>query len=358
MRVRLLADDLTGAIDSAVRFVPRAGPFPVVWDPAKAVGQDSVALDLGTREGSDAVAAARVAAAAPLLAGADVAYLKCDSLLRGHLAVELLACLRAGGFARAILAPAFPAQRRVTRNGRQYLATGGQEDRVGPDVAAQLRALGCAVAQCRPGDPAPSGISIWDAATEADLHRIVAGAAGMPGATLWCGSAGLAAALGGGETEALTIVRRPILALAGSDHPVTAGQLALTGDWHCPVGPDDAAAPARLAARLAQQGGAAVSVILPPGHPRDDAAAQIAATFARLLDALPPPATLFATGGETLRSVCEAVGATALTVRGEFAPGVPVSALVGGRWNGVTVISKSGAFGEEALLHRLLNSAV
>ncbi len=355
MRVRLLADDLTGAIDSAVRFVPRTGTLPVVWDAAAAPGQDSVALDLGTREGDGAAAAARAGAAAPLLMGADIAYLKCDSLLRGHLAAELPACLRAGGFARAIVAPALPAQGRVMRDGRQYVVSAGQATLVGPDLAVQFRAQGCTVSLCRPGDTPPPGISIWDAETDGDL-RLVA-AASLPG-TLWCGSAGLAAALAGGETAAVTTVRRPFLALVGSDHPVTAAQLALTGAWHCPVTPDDPAAPARLAAQLAQRGAAAVSVALPPGHKRDHAAAAIAATFARLLDGLPPPATLFATGGETLRSVCEALGATTLAVHGEYAPGVPVSVLADGRWNGVTVISKSGAFGEEALLHRLLNSAV
>ncbi len=139
---------------------------------------------------------------------------------------------------------------------------------------------------------------------------------------------------------------------------MTASQLALTGPWHCPIVPGDGSARDRLAARLAEDGGAAVSVILPPGHPRGRAASDIAETFHHLLHGLPPPATLFATGGETLRSVCESLAATALVVQGEFAPGVPVSELVGGRWAGVTVISKSGAFGEEALLHRLLTSAV
>ncbi|MEJ1974718.1 MAG: four-carbon acid sugar kinase family protein [Acetobacteraceae bacterium] len=295
MRVRLLADDLTGAIDSAVRFVPRAGPFPVVWAQGSA-GPGSLAIDLGTREGSAAAAAARVAEAAPLLAGADIAYLKCDSLLRGHLAVELLACLRACGFVRCIMAPAFPAQRRVTRQGRQYV-TGEPDTLVGADMPAQLAALGCPVALCRPGDSPPPGVSLWDAETDADLARIVAGAMGADGPTLWCGSAGLAAALAGGEPAAITTVRQPFLALIGSDHPVTASQLAAAGDWHCPVDPADHAAPAALASRLARHGAAAVSVVLPPGHARDHAAARIAETFARLLHGLPRPATLFATGG-------------------------------------------------------------
>jgi uncharacterized protein YgbK (DUF1537 family) len=59
-------------------------------------------------------------------------------------------------------------------------------------------------------------------------------------------------------------------------------------------------------------------------------------------------------GGETLRSVCEAAGAHSLLVQGRLVPGVPRSVIVGGRWNGVTVVSKSGAFGHRHLLRELI----
>ncbi len=211
MRVRLLADDLTGAIDSAVRFVPRTGPFPVVWNPDSALGQGSVALDLGTREGSDAAAEARWRRRHRCWRGRMSPTSNAIPCCAATWRWSCWPACGAGGFARAILAPAFPAQGRVTQNGRQYVRAAGQQTLVGPDVAAQLRpsvaaqlrALGCAVAQCRPGDAPPPGISLWDAATEADLDRIAA-VADAPGATLWCGSAGLAAALAGGATAAIT----------------------------------------------------------------------------------------------------------------------------------------------------------
>ncbi len=349
--LRLLADDFTGAMDSAVRFVPLTGPVPVRWDSA---GTGSFAFDLGTRECDGASAMERAAAAAPMLRGADVAYLKCDSLLRGHAAEELHACMTVGGFVRGVVAPAFPAQRRWTRGGRQYAGLGGE--RVGPDVAAQLATLGERVTLCRPGDAVPDGISLWDAATEDDLARIVAGvrrADATP--TLWCGSAGLAGALAGQAPPAVGWLRRPILALLGSDHPVTRLQLAQAQDWHHRLNGDDIAA---LAARLIAQGAAAVSVALPEGLTRDHAATRIAAAFGALPAALPAPATLFVTGGETLRALCEAAGATAVTVFGEVAPGVPAAHLQGGPWDGVTIVAKSGAFGEEMLLRDLLATAL
>jgi uncharacterized protein YgbK (DUF1537 family) len=63
---------------------------------------------------------------------------------------------------------------------------------------------------------------------------------------------------------------------------------------------------------------------------------------------------LLVTGGETLHGVCTALGATHLEVQGRIVPGLPRSILRGGRWDGVTVVSKSGAFGTPALLRDLL----
>ena len=67
-----------------------------------------------------------------------------------------------------------------------------------------------------------------------------------------------------------------------------------------------------------------------------------------------PPGTLVAAGGETLRAICRGLGAHALETTGLVAPGVPRSAMRGGRWDGVAVVSKSGAFGADTLWRDLL----
>ena len=59
-------------------------------------------------------------------------------------------------------------------------------------------------------------------------------------------------------------------------------------------------------------------------------------------------------GGETLRGLCIALGAESLVVQGRAVPGVPVSRINGGAWDGVTIVSKSGAFGHATLLRELL----
>jgi uncharacterized protein YgbK (DUF1537 family) len=60
-------------------------------------------------------------------------------------------------------------------------------------------------------------------------------------------------------------------------------------------------------------------------------------------------------GGETLRGLCTAIGTEHLMVESEIEPGLPVSRMVGGLWDGLTVASKSGAFGAPDLLARLLS---
>ena len=228
MRVRLLADDRTGAIDTAVRFVPFAGPLLVRWDFAKALSSTgNLAFDLGTRELTDACSTKLAITASELLRGADLAYLKCDSLLRGSLAQEIAACLQSQHFDHCIIAPAFPAQRRVTRNGRQWAAAQGIDEwrLVGPDLAAQLKEFGFSVHKCRSGGTAPPGVSLWDAETIQALRQIVAEGRRLPGRVLWCGTAGLAEAIAGAEPLRVETISSPLLALVGTDHPVTLRQL-------------------------------------------------------------------------------------------------------------------------------------
>src|SRR4051794_24448123 len=196
-RLRLLADDLTGALDSAAELAGLCGPLPVAWRDA-APARGSLALDSGTRELGRDAAFARVRALALALAEADIAYKKLDSLWRGQPAAELAACLATGAWAHCVLAPAFPAQRRVTRGGRVLFGRpDGGWDMAPVDPAAALAAEGLMVQPGRPDAPLPSGISLFDAETEDDLARIVALGRAAPGPVLWCGSGGLARALAG-----------------------------------------------------------------------------------------------------------------------------------------------------------------
>ncbi len=207
--LRLLADDLTGALDSAAGFVPLTGPVSVTWQPVAAQG--SIAFDSGTRDLPAHQALESIARFSPLLDGGAPAFKKIDSLLRGHVALELATCLRR--FDHCVLAPAFPFQGRITRNGRQLVRSDDGWRDTGVDLSTELRALGVVA-------------RVLDAETDADLDAIVAEGQRLAGRVLWCGTGGLAGALAGHRPVPCPVLPPPILALIGSDHAVSRAQIA------------------------------------------------------------------------------------------------------------------------------------
>jgi hypothetical protein len=106
----------------------------------------------------------------------------------------------------------------------------------------------------------------------------------------------------------------------------------------------------RLASRLSS-----VLDASPPG-PVADPAARAAACFAPLV-AAPPPGLLIVAGGDTLGRLLAALGCTRLALAGEVAPGLPLSVLQGGVWDGVSLVSKSGAFEDDGVMARAIAAA-
>lgn len=360
--LRLLADDLTGALDTAVELTGLTGPVHAFWHgslpsslPANA------AIDSGTRELDGPAAVVATAALARHLDGANIAYKKVDSLLRGPTLAEVVACLRVGGWERAVFAPAFPFQGRATRNGVQYARDAeGRWQPVSGDLVARLREEGAEARTGRLGAPLAPGINVFDAETDDDLRRIADCGRAALASVLWVGAGGLAQALAGkAGAEALSPLPLPILGLFGSDQAVTAGQLAACEEEWLRLPPNGGeAGVARVAERLFGQGRVLVSLDLPPNSSRAQAAQCIEAELSRLALSLPRPGTLLIAGGETLRGLCLSLGARSLEVQGRIVPGLPRSILRGGVWDGVTVVSKSGAFGTPTLLRDLLRGAL
>jgi D-threonate/D-erythronate kinase len=354
--LKLLADDLTGALDTAAEFVGLYGPLDVFWSQAlMPPDQDRFSIDSGTRERTPDEAFDIARELAPLLADADVAYKKIDSLSRGPWVAELDACLRTGLWDACLVAPAFAHQGRRTRGGQQYaLAQDGRWSAVGQNIIGQLRERGLEARLADPVADLAPGISVFDAETDDDLDRIVQIGRRYPGRLLWCGSGGLAGALARGTDVSLSAnLERPVLGVFGSDHPATSAQLAAcdgimvrTADIRRDLD--------RIRRRL-DDGIALVRLETPGIFSRAEAAQHFAHQIMHLGQSLDPPATLLIAGGETLKALCTAVGASALQVSGRLEPGVPRSVIKGGPWTGIDVISKSGAFGPPDLWRKLLS---
>ncbi|MDR3440998.1 four-carbon acid sugar kinase family protein [Telmatospirillum sp.] len=360
--LRLLADDLTGALDTAAQFVGMVGPVPVFWNALPSQLGDTAAVDTGTRELEIGVAETIVEARAKALdfGRQGLSYFKIDSLLRGHAGRELARCIRLASVRHCIIAPAFPYQGRVTRGGRQFCRTGEEWRRVGEGLVSTLTAAGISVSQVKAGDAAPDGISLWDAETDEDLEAVVAAGRSLGPDVLWCGSGGLAGAIAGDHPSPILSNHRalsgPLLGLFGTDHAVTAEQLRRAGAATVRL-VDGSPQSAELVRTRLQSGAALVTFDLPADASRRGAAERIAANLADLTSRLAPPVTLVAGGGATLRALCRTLDVQSLDVEGQLMPGVPKAVLRGGRWDGVAVISKSGAFGQPDLLHELAEIA-
>ncbi|WP_276254309.1 four-carbon acid sugar kinase family protein [Halomontanus rarus] len=136
MNALIVADDLTGAMDTGHQFAA-GGLETIVRVDARSVDDDDapspadlnadrrtptvVAVTTETRYADVATARERVARVASTAESDDseitVVYKKIDSTLRGNVVAELEATVDATGAALAVVAPAFPAAGRATRDG-------------------------------------------------------------------------------------------------------------------------------------------------------------------------------------------------------------------------------------------------
>src|SRR5215831_17502605 len=169
--VGLIADDLTGACDSALPFLAM-GPVRVgIWPHMPDAEVACMAVSTESRAESASVAYDRSREAAARLR-CDLVYRKLDSLLRGNAVADLAGVLTATGISRCVVAPALPGEGRTTAGGVQRWP-GGEED---------LSALFATLA---------GRVEVRDAASDADLDRIAhellargdglaAGTAGLP----------------------------------------------------------------------------------------------------------------------------------------------------------------------------------
>lgn len=370
----IVADDLTGAADTAVIFaaaglrayVLLTGPIPD--------GTDVLAVSTQSRHLSSTAAAAatRTALANPAFSDAAIVYKKIDSTLRGHPIAELLATMDALTVSRCLMAPAFPAQGRTTRDGRLYVHGRALEETefarevASGDLRVLLRRSGAPVLN-GPDDPGP-GIWIADAESDGDLERL-ARAAARQGMRLLCGSAGLARVLaaagvlstmfpagaqssGGDTAPSVNPLAAPVLIVAGSRHPATVAQVATTvakgGALVALAAGTDTAGQAIADARLALQQRQPMVVsshLLQGPQDGDEVANALARITAALVESV-DLAGLVLTGGDVAAAVSRALGASGVWLMSEVEPGIPGGWLAGGLADGLRVVTKAGGFGD------------
>lgn len=352
----LMADDLTGALDSAAPFTVMA-PVQVAWsDNAFAPGERLRALDGDTRDIATHQAQERVGQWLARSASADIAFKKLDSLLRGNTVAELEICCRCDRYATVIVAPAFPAQQRITINGVQHRREDGKAawQPIGPSLLTALPgARAVAAGQVKGG----SGVFVCDAYRQDDLD-LIARSQAWARPVLWCGTSGLARALSGGSRAITPGPFGQILILMGSHHDATQVQLSeVEREWPGTqvqgVGQDPAGTAHRLARTLASRSLAHLWMTEAMAR---SAAADWFNTVFEVLIGLCRPDVVICGGGETSRRLCAAAKVGSLVVEGEWQAGLPVSLIQDGPWANTHLVTKAGAFGSPRTLAALVTA--
>jgi D-threonate/D-erythronate kinase len=350
-RLRILADDVTGALDTAAAFAMGAS-VPVHLQEPEDDDAPVAACVTDTRDIAAAALPARLASAGRWLADAETSFKKVDSLLRGNSLAEVAELLRQGRFERVVFAPAYPAQRRITQAGRQWVRSADGTCRaVGPEsIVAAFASLGIVAASARDADA-----QVWapDVADDAELAHIVA-LHSQPNAQrwLWCGSAGLAFALAHTLAPATAQAAPadgdgdgPTLTVTASHHPVLRAQVQrLRDSGACLV--FDGSTLHRAAAAHREGRNVMIDLSLHDTVAPEAAAAALHRHAAELIDALPRPARALVIGGDSLLALCRAAGTRVLHAHASPRPGWGLARLDGGRWDGTRVLSRSGAFGD------------
>jgi 4-hydroxythreonine-4-phosphate dehydrogenase len=392
-RWAIVADDLSGAADAGAGFLGAGQRVVVTWGERDFLNgmpaADVLAVDTRSRRGTPERARSVTFAAVEALRAEGVARLftKIDSTLRGHVG-ELVAASRDawGRDALALVAPAFPAVGRTTREGRQLVngqplfsaaPIGDMLDTIGlksshVDVSAMrgANAAGLLEARYRSGDRAV----VCDAETDADLRAIVQAGSALDVPVVWVGSGGLTRHLDpgpgpGGEAPANAhfagfsepIARGAVLIVVGSATDLAhrqAAALASHGAIYVSVPAADLLADAPnqvLDERLHRillhlEAARDVVVTIADGVGIGEEPRLVARLAVMLKAASRSAAGLVVTGGETAMHLFQSWGITGLRLFDEVETGMPRSWTVGRV--GLPVVTKSGGFGDDLSLER------
>ncbi|WP_018855858.1 four-carbon acid sugar kinase family protein [Rhizobium sp. 42MFCr.1] len=346
LKVAIIADDLTGALDTGTPFVDAGLSVAVAIDVSAisetlATGCEVVVVNTASRALPEEEAAGRVSAAAKALLAASpqIVLKKIDSRLKGNVAAESVALAAVFGHETIVVAPAIPDQDRLTHNGH---VVGRGVDKPLP-IAELFDASG------------GTEVLVRDAETDSDLDQVVEARDWKR--ALAVGARGIGAALArkigqsNRTSNAFAASSRTVFAF-GSRDPITTAQMARLEGTGC------------LAAAIDASMGAVPSdaqVGLPllvrcTGEISGEAVA-VADRFAKGVKSIiemTRPDMLMVGGGDTALAVFRELGIRVLRPQGEIEAGIPWFDVVTADGLRLRCAVKSGGFGNSDSLVRLI----
>ncbi|CEP34517.1 MULTISPECIES: four-carbon acid sugar kinase family protein [unclassified Halomonas] len=381
-RLAIIADDLSGALDTAAPFAARGGDARVVISLEalaasleKWQGQwpDVIAVNTESRHLQAEQAALRVSEAVRLLTCVTPKqwFKKVDSTLRGQVVAECTAVREALSLP-LLLAPAVPAQGRTVRdalvwvNGVPLADTAYQQDArsaplVGP-IDQAFSPSGLPLQRYQPGReaPFPSADCIADTESDEELSALYNELISAGESRVMIGAAGLATAIaqhsfGSSVADFRSLGNvAAVLYAVGSRSPRAAEQL----EQLCKQWPDLAVIKAYQKpgdASLATHDLGAC-VVVPGCKECTLTASEVAQAMAVQVVSIistrnADESLLFLTGGDIAMAGLTQLGVRYISVETEWSPGVALGYLDGDPVR--RVMTKAGGFGDPQLLVRL-----
>ena len=409
MLLLILADDLTGALDTGIQFVKRGVKTSVVFNPdyplEKVNPQVQVlVIDTESRHIPPEKAAAIVAKIVrqAVRVGVQCIYKKTDSALRGNVGAELGAALEASGETQLHFIPAFPDTKRSTVEGIHYIDSVPVADsvfskdpfnpvqysRVAQILGSQtdFSVVEVGLKGCVGEKP---GIQVYDAVTNEDIQQRGLELKKSGKLKLLAGCAGFAGILSelmeiGGQAVPVPAAEKPFFMICGSVNPITRAQVktgvasgkfqylqvlpeqSLTPHWfttaeghaelarwygfiqnkqHCIVDTNDIPGKQPVA-EYAQDHGFGIEEV------RSRIPVAMGEALKELMDQ-GAVATWMVTGGDILMGFIQAMGIDEITPLQELVTGTVLSRItIHGKQQ--LLISKSGGFGDNELLLQVL----
>ncbi|MFP6901040.1 MAG: four-carbon acid sugar kinase family protein [Opitutales bacterium] len=334
------ADDFSGAAEVA-GVAHRYGLQAIVTTCSEIPENcEFVAFDMATRSMTEDQASAKALVCGKLAAhlSPTLLYKKTDSVLRGHLAIELSAMLSSTGRSLGLLVPANPARNRTISNGVYRIEdiplidTEFARDPVFPIHSSQVKDLVLGAESLAIGASLPkSGLVVGDAVTERDLEHW---AERTNDAILPAGASPFLAALLRargehvlGQVEPNDLCERRILLVCGSQSDNSRHITKSLRKAGAPVFETSDDSIDEFAKRIADS--IAMHPVTVLRHPREasdspeELTSQITAIVNRVLElhtGMPPHLCL--EGGETAASVLQRLGEKRFQVTHEGEPGV------------------------------------
>lgn len=417
VKLLIIADDFTGALDTGVQFAVSGAATLVETERnidycAMEQGIEVLVLDAETRH-LDAEEAYRIVARAVAdarRAAVPYIYKKTDSALRGNIGAELAALYDMSEQKRVHFIPALPKMNRITRNGIHYIdgvpvgesvfgkdpfepvRASAVDEIIGRQSKVPVRLMGNGGAKyadkTEHTDSGNKGILVYDTETDEQMVEIAKKLFEQNELGFCAGCAGFASVLPRllglqGMPGRLPKLSPRLLVACGSMNPITVSQLdhaeksgvprirlsgeqKLSGEWTASKEADSCAESWKA---ICMDRGVCIldsndetgddrtrRYMRDKGIELSQARKSIASNIGSMVKRLLDDgleATLLITGGDTLKGFLEKVGISRLQPICEVTPGAVIS---GFRYQNKVyhVISKSGGFGKESLIEDLV----